>query len=47
LAEAARLYSEGAFRLAVGKIFPLAQAAQAHKLCAEGHVTGKLIISIP
>jgi NADPH:quinone reductase-like Zn-dependent oxidoreductase len=47
LAEAARLFSQGAFHVTVGMTFPLAQAAEAYKLCAAGHVTGKLIISIP
>lgn len=46
LAEAARLYSEGAFRVPVEKTFPLAQAAEAYKLIAAGHVTGKLVITI-
>jgi NADPH:quinone reductase-like Zn-dependent oxidoreductase len=47
LAEAARLFSEGAFRVALGKTFPLALAAEAYKLCAAGHAVGKLVISIP
>jgi len=46
LVEAARLYSEGAFRVLLGKTFPLAQASEAYKLCAEGHATGKLVITI-
>jgi len=46
LVEAARLYSEGAFRVPLGKTFPLAQASEAYKLCAEGHGTGKLVIII-
>ncbi len=45
LAEAARLFSEGAFHVTLGKTFPLAQAAEAYKLCAAGHFMGKLIIS--
>lgn len=44
LAEAARLYSEGALNLRIEKTFPLAQIAEAHMLSAEGHVTGKLVI---
>ncbi|MEW5423575.1 NADP-dependent oxidoreductase [Amorphus sp. 3PC139-8] len=47
LAEAARLYSEGALRLQVEKTFPLAQTAEAQALSAEEHVTGKLVISVP
>jgi NADPH:quinone reductase-like Zn-dependent oxidoreductase len=45
LAEAARLYSEGAFSLHV-EAFPLAQAGDAFALSIKGHVTGKLVISI-
>ncbi len=46
LADVARLCSEGLFRLRVEQTFPLEQTAQAQKVSAEGHVTGKLIISI-
>jgi NADPH:quinone reductase-like Zn-dependent oxidoreductase len=45
-ADMARLCSEGLFRLRVEQTFPLEQTAQAQKVSAEGHVTGKLIISI-
>lgn len=43
---AARLYSEGRFRLRIERAFPLEQTADAQKISAEGRVTGKLIISI-
>lgn len=46
LAEAARLHSEGALRLHVEKVFPLAQAGDAFALSAEGRVTGKLVVSV-
>lgn len=46
LAEAARLYSAGALRVRVEKVFPLAQAADAYALSAQGHITGKLVISV-
>jgi NADPH:quinone reductase-like Zn-dependent oxidoreductase len=46
LADAGRLYSEGAFRVALEKTFPLAQAAEAYTLGAAGHVTGKLVITV-
>lgn len=46
LAEAARLYAEGLFRLRVDQTFPIEQTAQAHEVSAGGHVTGKLVISI-
>ena len=47
LAEAVRLHSEGAFRVPLERTFPLAQAAEAYKLSASGHVTGKLVITVP
>ena len=46
LQEAARLYSEGALFLRVEKTFPMAQIAEAQALSAEGHVTGKLVITV-
>lgn len=46
LAEAARLNSEGALKLRIEKTFPMAQIAEAHALSAEGHVTGKLVITV-
>jgi NADPH:quinone reductase-like Zn-dependent oxidoreductase len=46
LVEAARLYSEGVFRMALAPTFPLAQASAAYKLCAEGHTRGKIVITI-
>jgi NADPH:quinone reductase-like Zn-dependent oxidoreductase len=46
LAEAGGLYSDGAFRVTLQKTFPLAQAAEAYKLSAAGHVTGKLVIAV-
>lgn len=46
LAEAARLYSEGALRLYLEKVFPLVQVGDAFALSAEGHVTGKLVVSV-
>ena len=46
LAEAARLFSEGAFRVVLAGTFPLARAAEAYRLCAAGHVRGKLVDSV-
>ena len=46
LAEAARLYSEGAFHVTLEKTFPITQAAEAYRLSAAGHVTDKLVITI-
>jgi len=46
LAEAAQLYSDGALRLHVEKTYPMAETAAAQALSAEGHVTGKLVITM-
>ncbi|HEY0207822.1 NADP-dependent oxidoreductase [Acerihabitans sp.] len=46
LDEAARLYLAGVFRVPLEKTFPLEQTAQAYKLSAAGHVTGKLVITL-
>jgi NADPH:quinone reductase-like Zn-dependent oxidoreductase len=46
LAEAARLFSEGTFRVPLGKTFPLARVRAAYEGCAAGHAMGKTIISI-
>jgi NADPH:quinone reductase-like Zn-dependent oxidoreductase len=46
LAEAARLFSEGAFHLTRVQTFPLARAAEAYQRCAAGHAMGKIVISI-
>jgi len=44
LADVARLCSQGLFRLRVEQTFLLEQAAEAQKISATGHVTGKLIV---
>ncbi|MGB0748534.1 MAG: NADP-dependent oxidoreductase [Magnetospiraceae bacterium] len=46
LEEAVRLYSEGALDLHIEKTFPMERIAEAHALSAEGHVTGKLVITV-
>lgn len=46
LAEAARLYSEGRLGLHVDRTFPMAETGEAQALSAEGHVTGKLVITL-
>lgn len=46
LAEAARLHSEGGLRLTVEKTFPLARIGEAQALSSEGHVTGKLVVTV-
>lgn len=45
-AEAARLFSEGAFHLATEKTFPLEAAAAAQTESAAGHVTGRLVVTV-
>jgi len=37
---------QGKLKIHVGKTFALAEAAQAHALIEEGHVTGKLVLKI-
>jgi len=46
-AEAARLFTVGAFRLPVEKTFPLAAAADAQAASAAGHVAGRLVVTVP
>uniref|UniRef100_UPI00310153BC NADP-dependent oxidoreductase n=1 Tax=Neorhizobium sp. EC2-8 TaxID=3129230 RepID=UPI00310153BC len=46
LADVARLCCEGLFHLHVERIFPLERTAEAQEVSAEGHVTGKLVISV-
>lgn len=45
-AEAARLFTEGAFHIPVERTFPLAAAAEAHAASAAGHVVGRLVVII-
>lgn len=47
LAQAAALHVEGRLVVAIEQVFPLAQAAQAHRLSEAGHVTGKLVLTVP
>ena len=47
LEEAARLFRAGTFRIPVERTFPLAEAAAAHAASAAGHVTGKLVVTVP
>lgn len=46
LVDAARLCSEGLFRLRVEQTFPLEQTREAQETSAKGHVTGKLVIAV-
>lgn len=46
LAQAAALFKAGSFSLPVERAFPLDQIAAAQELSAQGHVTGRLVITI-
>lgn len=46
LAGAASLFNAGAFTLPVEQTFPLDRIADAHELSAQGHVTGRLVITM-
>ena len=46
LAEAARLCEDGYFKLHIQSVFAFEQTADAHRVSAEGHVTGKLVIKV-
>jgi NADPH:quinone reductase-like Zn-dependent oxidoreductase len=47
LAELATLVDDGVLRIELAATFPLAQAADAQRLVEEGHVRGKVAISVP
>jgi hypothetical protein len=47
LADAARRFTEGTFVIEVEGTFPLAEGPQAHALSQEGHVRGKLVLTVP
>jgi NADPH:quinone reductase-like Zn-dependent oxidoreductase len=47
LAELATLVDEGVIRIELARTFPLAEAADAQRLVEEGHVRGKVAISVP
>jgi NADPH:quinone reductase-like Zn-dependent oxidoreductase len=46
LAALATLVDDGRLNVPVAKTFPLAQAADAHRLSAEGHTRGKIVLEI-
>lgn len=47
LAVAAELHAEGKFVITIERVLPLADAVEAHRLSQEGHVRGKLVLTIP
>lgn len=46
LAELGRLADEGALAVHLERAFPLTEAAAAHELLEEGHVTGKIVLDV-
>jgi NADPH:quinone reductase-like Zn-dependent oxidoreductase len=44
--EALALFAAGKLTLALHQVFPLAQAAQAHRVSESGHLTGKIVLTI-
>jgi NADPH:quinone reductase-like Zn-dependent oxidoreductase len=46
LGEAARLYEAGQLTVPVAETFPFERAADAHRLSEEGHVRGKLVLTV-
>jgi NADPH:quinone reductase-like Zn-dependent oxidoreductase len=46
LAEISELIESGRFSLPVARTFPLAEAAEAHRVSEHGHVRGKLVLLV-
>jgi NADPH:quinone reductase-like Zn-dependent oxidoreductase len=46
LGELARMAEAGQLRVPIAKAFPLEQLAEAHRLVAEGHVRGKVVVTL-
>src|SRR5215213_1401584 len=46
LAELGRMADAGQLRVAIAKAFPLEQTAEAHRLVADGHVRGKVVVTL-
>lgn len=46
LVQVAELIEAGKLKPAVGRVFPLADAAAAHELLEAGHVRGKLVLDV-
>ncbi|MGY5129368.1 NADP-dependent oxidoreductase [Streptomyces nigrescens] len=47
LPKAARFYEEGKLAIAIDSEFPLAEAAKAHKRSEGGHLSGKIVLTVP
>ncbi len=46
LERGARMIDEGTLGVTVSRVFPLVEAAEAHRLIEAGHTTGKIVLSI-
>ena len=46
LGELARMADAGQLRVPIAKAFPLEQIAEAHRLVGEGHVRGKVVVTL-
>ncbi len=46
MAELAQLFDAGKLKVHLDGVFPLQEAAQAHKLSEDGHVRGKLVLNV-
>jgi NADPH:quinone reductase-like Zn-dependent oxidoreductase len=46
LEELAGMADAGQLRVVIAKAFPLEQTADAHRLVAEGHVRGKVVVTL-
>jgi NADPH:quinone reductase-like Zn-dependent oxidoreductase len=47
LTDAARLFTDGAFVIRIEQTFPVKDGPQAHRLSQQGHVAGKLVLTLP
>jgi NADPH:quinone reductase-like Zn-dependent oxidoreductase len=46
LAEIGRVLDAGTVRVAIDRTFPLADARKAHERAADGHVRGKIVLTV-
>lgn len=46
MAQLAELFEQGVLRVAIDSTFPLADAAKAHARAAEGHLQGKIVLTV-
>jgi len=46
MAQLAELFDQGVLRVAIDSAFPLAAAAKAHERAAEGHLQGKVVLTV-